>query len=402
MFKEINKVFDFIYQQHVEKASLEVLKTVLAKHADFHQDLVCIHVTGTNGKGSTSKLINDILINSNYQVGLFTSPHMVIANDRIRINNNYISDEDLIYYTNYFYNDIVEYKLNFFQIYVLIALKYFYDKKCDICVIEVGIGGLLDSTNVINGIISIITNINYDHRNTLGDTIVDIAIQKSGIIKENSVTITRVDNPEALAIIEDKVNLAFGSLYKLANVDSQFVGSGQVFTFDNNEYFLNSLAKYQVNNAVIAIKASEVLKKQYAYNITDESIKKALANFEWLGRYEIISEKPRVIVDGAHNIAGIKALINNNSHDMVVIFSALVDKDYSEMLTLLIDNYIEVVFCEFNFNRALKSADLDAFDIEKFSEFDKALGYLTAKHLDKEVLICGSLYFISEIRKYFG
>ena len=149
-------------------------------------------------------MLSDALLANDYKVGLFTSPHMIVANDRIRINNEYISDAHLIFYVNKYYDDILEYELNFFQIYTLIALSYFYDQGCEIAIIEVGIGGLLDSTNVIDGLISIITNINYDHMEKLGTSISEIAYQKAGIIKAQSNVITRVSQKEALAIIKEK------------------------------------------------------------------------------------------------------------------------------------------------------------------------------------------------------
>lgn len=402
MFKKVNEVFDFIYNQHVHKAKIEDLNSILLKYNNFHKDLVYIHTTGTNGKGSTSKLINDILINNDYKTGLFTSPHMLVANDRIRINNNFISDNDLIYYANLFYEDIINYKLNFFQIYVLIALRYFYDNKCDICVIEVGIGGLFDATNVIDGIISIITNVNFDHKDTLGNNLSEIAYQKAGIIKDNNIVITTVNEKEAINVIKNVSTNKHSKLYKIDSVNSKLFNNGLKFNFENKDYYLNSLAKYQINNAIIAIKTSKLLRSEYNYNISDESIDLALSNFMWLGRYEQISKNPNVIVDGAHNIAGIKALINNNSSNMVVIFSVLADKDYKEMLDMLIDHYIEVVFCEFEFNRALSISALSDYNIEKFEKFSDAIKYYENKYPNLDILVCGSLYFISEIRKYFS
>lgn len=401
MFINISETLNFIETQHSSKASPAKLLEVFTKYNNVEKKLKTIHITGTNGKGSTSKMINDILIKANYKVGLFTSPHMIVANDRIRINNKNISDEDLIKYVNLFYDDIVEYNLNFFEIYVLVALHYFYDYNVDLCVIEVGIGGRLDATNVINSIISIITNINYDHMNKLGNTLKEIAFEKSGIIKNGNTTITMVSQKSLLDVIKTQVNINNGQLLALSPVESKLVNGKINFDFADKNYNLNSMAHYQVKNAQIAISAIQVLNNKYCYNIDDKAIYEGLNEFTWIGRFEKISSNPNIILDGAHNIAGIKALIesSNSNKNYVVIFSALKDKDYKEMLQLLVDHFEEVVFCEFDFYRGLHKEDVDSLNVKKFSDFGQSLNYLTTNYPDYDILVCGSLYFISEIRK---
>lgn len=399
-FNDVLSAIDFIENQRANSTDLSIFKQVLAKYDNFQDQLEYVHITGTNGKGSTSKLVNDMLINSNYKVGLFTSPHLIVSNDRIRINNEYISDEDLLIYVNKFYADIIYFQLNFFQIYTLIALAYFYDQKCDIAVIEVGIGGLLDSTNVIDGIVSVITNINFDHTDRLGDSFEAIAYQKSGIIKANKHTVTMVTDQSALALIKDVAVANNNTLVALTPIQSEIINHHQVFTIDNVQYSLNSLAKYQVLNSQIAIEVMKILNDNYGYNVTVESIRQALNEFVWFGRYEKVSEEPLIILDGAHNIAGIKSLIKSTSSDYVVIFSALKDKDYLEMLNLLNGHFKEVVFNQFDFYRALKLEDVsDKF--EKYADFEQALDYVKQKYPNNAILICGSLYFISEVRKQF-
>lgn len=401
MFKNINEALNFIQTRHSRKADQDKLPEVFKQHKNLKKQLKIIHITGTNGKGSTSKMINDILIKGEFKVGLFTSPHMVIANDRIRINNKYISDSDLIYYLNYFYQDIIKFNLSFFEIYLLIAVHYFYDQKVDFCIIEVGIGGRLDSTNVLDGMISIITNISYDHTNKLGNSLKEIAYEKAGIIKKASTTITMVSQAEALTVIKNKVETCKGELISLKPIKSHQNENYLSFVFNGQQYQLNSLAKYQVLNAQIAITTINILQRKYGYKILQSAIYEGLKNFSWIGRFEIVSNKPRIVLDGAHNVAGIKALIESSqdNHKYVVIYSALKDKDYKEMLSLLIDNFEEVVFTQFNFSRALDKSDLENFEIKKFSDFSKGLNYLRQKYPTYDILICGSLYFISEIRK---
>lgn len=399
MIKNINEAFDYIENQRNSNVSLSDFKCLFEKHNNFQNRIDYVHITGTNGKGSTSKMINDALINSDLKVGLFTSPHMIVANDRIRINNENISDENVIFYLNKYYADIEMYRLNFFQIYTLIALSYFVDKNCDIAIIEVGIGGLLDSTNVIESLVSVVTNINLDHTEKLGKSIEEIAIQKSGILKNNSVLITGVKDENALGILSNVAKDKHSKLITINDTNSDIISDKLNFTYNNHNYVLNSLAKYQVENALVSLEVIKYLNEHTRFKISDDNLKQAFENFLWTGRFERICSNPEVIIDGAHNIAGIKALINSDTKDSVVIFSALKDKDYEEMLELLIKNYSEVIFCEFDFYRSLSIEDLENFDIRKFTNINDSIDYMQHKYPNKRIIICGSLYFVSDVRQ---
>lgn len=399
MFDNINDAITYIESKKINSTSLEDFKLIFKKYQNFQNEVKYVHVTGTNGKGSTSKMISDIVSLNNYKVGLFTSPHILVSNDRIRINDINISDEDLLGYINYFYNDIEEFKINFFQIYTLIALKYFYDRNCDLAVIEVGIGGLYDSTNVIDAIVSIITNINIDHTDKLGSSLREIAYQKAGIIKLNKDVVVTVKNQEALSVIKKQSEKLNASLKIINSVESNLLNNKLNFNYKSNDYSLNSLATYQVDNALLSIEAVNILKSKYGFNIDLAKVKLALENFEWIGRFELVSINPEIILDGAHNIAGIKALINSDDQNSVVIFSALKDKDYHEMIKLLKNRYDELVFCEFDFYRSLKITDLSEYDFMKFTNINDSLNYLKNKYPNRRIIICGSLYFISEISK---
>ena len=399
MFDNINDAITYIESKKINSTSLEDFKLIFKKYQNFQNEVKYVHVTGTNGKGSTSKMISDIVSLNNYKVGLFTSPHILVSNDRIRINDINISDEDLLGYINYFYNDIEEFKINFFQIYTLIALKYFYDRNCDLAVIEVGIGGLYDSTNVIDAIVSIITNINIDHTDKLGSSLREIAYQKAGIIKLNKDVVVTVKNQEALSVIKKQSEKLNASLKIINSVESNLLNNKLNFNYKSNDYSLNSLATYQVDNALLSIEAVNILKSKYGFNIDLAKVKLALDNFEWIGRFELVSINPEIILDGAHNIAGIKALINSDDQNSVVIFSALKDKDYHEMIKLLKNRYDELVFCEFDFYRSLKITDLSEYDFMKFTNINDSLNYLKSKYPNRRIIICGSLYFISEISK---
>ncbi len=401
MINNISEALNFIETSHYKTVDQNNLKKVLKLHGNFEKTLKTVHVTGTNGKGSSSKMLSDILINANYKTGLFTSPHMLVATDRIRINNENISNNRLTALVNYFYADIVENKLNFFQIYVLIALRYFYEEKVDIAIIEVGIGGRLDSTNVVNSMVSLITNIGLDHVGKLGDTLEKIAFEKAGIIKANSVVVTSIVQDNLVNIVKDRA-LKLNSKFEHVVVNKSVLVNGQVvFNYNNRDYSLNTKALYQGANAQVVLRVIEQLKDHYGYYISEKAIDNAFINFTWVGRFEQVASNPNIILDGAHNISGIKALIEsaNSNVDYVVIFSAVRDKDYPEMLKLLTDRFDEVVFCEFDFYRALNIEELSDYDIKKFKDFDVALNYLKTKYPNYDILVSGSLYFISEIRK---
>lgn len=403
MIKNISEALSLIEKSHNKGKNQDNLLLILNKHNNFHQDLKTIHITGTNGKGSTSKMLSDILICANYKVGLFTSPYIVEVNDRIRVNSKNISDQDLVDILNYFYQDIIDYQLNFFQIFVLIGLKYFYDQRVDLAVIEVGIGGRLDATNVISSILSIITNINYDHTDKLGESLEEIAREKSGIIKKDSITVTGVVQKNLLEIIRDKSKKLNSDLLIVKKAESKRSKQGLEVTYNNQAYILNTGAKYQGDNARISLAAIKVLKSKYGYKITDKHIQKAFDNFTWVGRYEEVSKNPRVILDGAHNLAGIKALIDSSQENKktVVIFSALPDKAYKEMLDLLLANFEEVVFTTFDFYKSISDKDLQYLNVEKFPSFNEAYKYLISKYPGYDILVCGSLYFVSQVRKEF-
>ncbi len=401
MIDNINQALHFIETSHYKTVDQNNLKNVLKKYENFELNLKTVHVTGTNGKGSTSKMLSDVLINANYKTGLFTSPHMLVANDRIKINNQNISDDRLTALVNFFYDDIVENRLNFFQIYVLIALRYFYEEKVDIAIIEVGIGGRLDSTNVINSMVSLITNIGLDHVGKLGDTLEKIAIEKAGIIKANSITVTSISQHNLLKIVSEQANKLKTKFEHVVINPATIINDQIVFKYKNKDYTLNSKALYQGSNAQVVLRVIEQLNTHYNYHISEDAINSAFKNFTWIGRFEQVASNPNIILDGAHNISGIKALIEsaNSNRDYVIIFSAVRDKDYPEMLELLTNRFAEVVFCEFDFYRALKIEELSEFDIKKFSDFNLALNYLKTKYPNYDILVSGSLYFISEIRK---
>lgn len=397
MFTNIKSALDFIEHQINGDITFEQFQSIYNELAITHKPYT-IHVTGTNGKGSTSKLLSDILSVNDLKVGLFTSPHMDVSNDRLRVNNQNISDEDLLMLINDFYPLIIKHNLNFFQIYTLIALRYFQMMSCDIVIIEVGIGGLLDSTNVIDGDLCIITNVAMDHVEKLGGSLEAITKQKAGIIKEGSTVVTHVNDEALLEILNEVTNDKKAELHVLYDVESEIVNNKQVFTYNKERYTLNSRATYQVKNAQLVLKSCECLERD-GFSITKDSITNSLAQFKWSGRFEVLSEDPYVLVDGAHNLAGIEALIESTDPSSVVIFSAMQDKDYKHMIEVLQAYYHEVVFAEFGYYRGLTFDQIQS--MKTFKSSDEAYTYLIKTHPDHSIIVCGSLYFVSHFRDFW-
>ena len=292
------------------KLGLEVITTLLNTLGNPHQQYKSIHIAGTNGKGSTAAFLAQILIEAGYKVGLYTSPHLIQFNERIKINGKDISELDLI-------NLIAVIKekaeknnlqLTFFEFTTALAFFYFAQQKIDVAVVETGMGGRLDVTNVIQPEVTIITNISLDHQQYLGETKEEIAAEKSGIIKDKAIVVTVEEDKEVLKIIEKKCMEKNAGLFLSDKAWPQEASlERQIFTVKGQEYTIHLLGEHQLQNAALAIKAASLLAERglliSSYNI-QEGFKKAY----WPGRLEIICNEPLVLVDCAHNLAGMQEL----------------------------------------------------------------------------------------------
>lgn len=374
----------------------ELLKILNLNNLDFK----IIHIAGTNGKGSTAININNLLLSLNYKVGLFTSPYIVKFNERIMINNNYISDEELLNLINYIYPIILEYEnknddlVPFFEILFLICLIYFKNQKIDYAVIETGIGGLLDATNVVKPIASIITSIGYDHMASLGDSILDIAKHKAGIIKENTPVFT-ITNGETDDYLKEVANNKNSKLFILKDYssDAKIVTNGTSFTYDDFNFITPLFGLFQANNASLAIAFMK-----YFFNITNEEINKGLSLSYVPGRFEKINN---FILDGAHNISAtlelVKTIKTLKLNHLTCIFSSLKDKRYDLMLKVLdevVDTYIFPKFAD------LRQVEPETFTKYTSKETSIATDISEAITKCKNItLITGSLHFVSACRK---
>ncbi|CCV64477.1 Folylpolyglutamate synthase [Alteracholeplasma palmae J233] len=401
MFKAVSEAIHWVESQprFKEKADLSYLKTALEK-LDLNLDKIKkIHVAGTNGKGSTSAYLSYILLETGVKVGSFTSPYLTQFNERIRVNMIPISDVVLLEYINFMYhfNENLETKLSFFEIITLLSFKYFSDIKVDVMVIEVGIGGLLDSTNITSYDRSVITNIGMDHMKQLGDTKELIAAQKLGIIKSSKdILFSTVDFD--LYDYFYKYTNKIGAQFHWINKKNVKVISEipHVILYENTKYQI-LLGDYQINNALLAI---ETIKSLYP-NISNEVIKNGIEKTKWPGRLEEIL--PHTYIDGAHNMHAIEALINSSrllfeNKKIGVLFSALGDKEFTQMLNALkkiSSNMVVTSFVDFRYK------DLSNLKNEGFNFIEnpiEAYNYLKNSVLDV-IIITGSIHFIGYIRK---
>lgn len=373
---------------------IEEFKDFLNHLGNPQKHLKCVHVAGTNGKGSTSNYIHQVF-SQKYRIGLFTSPYLIKHNDRIRINHEWISDDKIIeYYNNY--NDLwLKYNLSSFEIDMFMAILYFNENNVDFCVFEVGLGGTYDATNVIDSFLSIITNISFDHQEYLGNTLESIASAKAGIIKPNSVFMT-LDKQHASLYQEicHNLNTKCFILNELPNkIESDFIK----YSYLEYDVELSTDSSYQLANSFLALNAILEIKKEYP--ISKEEILKGLKQAKWSGRFELICDKPKIIVDGAHNVAGIKALVETlkNYPKVKILFSALKDKEYQEMIRLLSQVTNEIYVTQFSFYRALEKEELKKLDSIYVESATKLID--ENRDYDGLIVICGSLYFISSILK---
>ncbi len=364
-------------------------------------DLRVIHVAGTNGKGSVSNYISTVLEWSKYKVGLYTSPFLITHNDRFRVNHQPISDEKLLFYINKSIPYWSKYNLTMFEIDTLIAIWFFLDEKVDWAIFEVGLGGRLDATNVVLPEVSVITTIGFDHMDFLGDTLAKIAYEKAGIIKHNVPVVTFNKDKEVFDVIETVALQQQAPIVltkKIRSIKQELFR--QQFEYDSQEITLSSGAAYQRLNAALAYETIKLLQKKYS-KIRDEHILSGLEASTWPGRFDAISKNPLIVVDGAHNTEGIEALVENFKQlpkPIVVVFAALKDKQTKEMLEIL-DKHAQFVFVtEFNFYRA-QQAKLLAYKSEYtvIEDYKEAIDRAISLSDGGTVMVCGSLYFISQV-----
>lgn len=407
------------------RPGLDRIQALLNRVDNPEKKVPVIHVAGTNGKGSTVAYLRSILIEAGVTVGSFTSPYIEEFNERIAIDAKPILDSALIHYVQKYQSIVAELDkepsisgITEFEILTAIMLDYFADEKIDVAIVEVGLGGLLDSTNVVEPILTAITTIGYDHMEILGDTLNEIAQQKAGIIKKNVPIVTgKITKGPLIEIVEKAAAetakvYRFGEEYQVDYLRRDTIW-GELFNFTDHAGKLSSLkvpllGRHQVENAGVAIELFHLYCEQQGLPFEERIIQRGLSKAQWPARMEKISDEPLIVMDGAHNGHAIKRLVENvkrefRDYNIKILFSALETKDIDQMLALLseIPN-VQIYLTTFEYPNALDLSRFDKADsrFEVVSLWQFGLGELLEDMgSDDLLLITGSLYFVSEVRQ---
>lgn len=372
-----------------------------------HAGLKIIHVAGTNGKGSTCAMLSSILTDAGYKTGLYTSPHLIEYTERLKINGKDISQNEFAELIFQIINTAEENNIpaTEFELLTVAGFLYFEKQNVDYVILETGLGGRLDATNVVNPILSIITSIDFDHTDRLGNSLEEIAFEKSGIIKNKISVITPFDN-NGLDVIK---NTASEKQSELILADySKYIINQNIIKTDDNEYEVSLLGLWQTQNLCLVLNAVKVL-NQNGLNVTESNVKNGLKTTKWNGRLQFIKEKS-IILDGAHNLSGAKLLLESLNYyfpnkKRIWIYSSLSTKDYNSIIEILFSPEDIVICTKSNSNAAVlpeilsekiknkkqsnavyhKSNLIDAINLSN--------DLLTSEHI---IIIAGSLYTVGE------
>lgn len=427
-----SEAIDYIYDltKYGIKLGLKNINYLLYLLGEPHKKLKIIHVAGTNGKGSTCSSISSILQSDGYKVGLYTSPHLVDFAERIKINHKPIDRkkvsellERIKPYIEKVANTPSYNHPTFFEVITSMAFLYFFEEQVDFLVLEVGLGGRLDATNVCEPLISVITHIDYDHMDQLGNSLQEIAREKGGIIKPEGIVISSNQYEEVYneikKIAEEKNSLIYSVgreiNYKIVKSDIK----GVIFDLKGiyHEYknlHTPLLGRHQADNSATAITAIEALKIR-GVNITEKAIRVGLEKVKWTGRLEIIQHKPILILDGAHNPNGVKVVRDAlkeifSYHRLILVLAIFADKDYKKMIQIIVPNADLIIATKTENSRAT-SPRIIAKEAAQYIDQNKIIVTenipqaincaLSNSKEDDLICITGSLYTVGEAKRYF-
>ena len=399
------------------KLGLETIQGILLSLGNPQNRYKVVHVAGTNGKGSVASALAGILHDAGYKVGLYTSPHLVRFNERICIDNQPIADADVVRaYEQVHQIPKGDREPTFFEFATAMALYEFGRQNVDWAVIETGMGGRLDATNVVRPELTVITNISLEHQEYLGETIPQIAAEKAGIIKPRIPVVTGVDQEDAVAAIALAAAAHAAPLYRLnADFHPEPSGGGE-FThvgIENTwQHMRTGLAgRYQLDNAAMVLAACELLNRNNA-RVPVAAIRSGLAQNRWPGRLEIVSTSPFVIIDGAHNLAAAQNLAvflkeEMSERDLTLVIGILDDKPYREILGTLLPICRKTILTSPKIHRALSVETLyectrgTAAEITVIPDVADAVRHAMENAEDNEAIcIAGSLYVVGEAKAY--
>ena len=423
----IDNVLDELFSLRTGKRreNIDDLKLIYALLGKPCNSVKVIHIAGTNGKGSTATFLENILLEAGYNVGKFTSPHILRYNERILYNRQMIEDEEII--KNYhLLKQVIEnckrenenFKniyLNFFEITTFIALMFFAKKNPDFLVIETGLGGRLDATNIINSDIALITNITFDHTAILGNSLKEIAYEKAGIIKNRELCIYADSLPELEEEINKKTENSINIIKKYNDMEIELDKTNYktLIKFQNNEFILPLFGKFQANNFLLAYETAKF------HNIDNETIQNGVNKVYWPARFEFFSVEPPVILDAAHNDDSIRKLIENlteiyKRNEVIIITSLLETKDFEKVFTKL-EKITDKIFITSlkDTVHGLSSAEIREkmislnipvdgiiFEDNILTAYKSAMNIIKGKNSGyKAIVICGSFFEIAKFNR---
>lgn len=397
---------------------LDTIRNILRGLGNPQDNFHAVHIAGTNGKGSIASALSTILQTAGYKVGLYTSPHLVKFNERICINNTPISDDNVIAaYKAVKHVHHGDREPTFFEFSTAMAFYEFGKSNVDWAVIETGMGGRLDATNIIKPALSIITNISLEHKIYLGNTIAEITREKGGIIKNAVPVVTGVKQKNATSVLKDIAELQSAPFYRFGNDFHIRRTRHQRFNYFGIDHVWRNIhtgliGRHQVDNAALVLAACEVLNKKHL-NLSFQNISDGLKRNRWPGRLEVVSSSPLIILDGAHNFMAARNLSkhfaeNLSFRNITMVIGILDDKPYETMMKTLLPHCKKVILTRAKIDRALDptrlypTAKKILSDIHIIPDVDKAVIYAIENASPTDVIcIAGSLYVVGETKELF-
>ncbi|MEN8246049.1 MAG: folylpolyglutamate synthase/dihydrofolate synthase family protein [Thermodesulfobacteriota bacterium] len=407
----------FALQRFGIKLGLATIRNILKNLGNPQNRYDCIHIAGTNGKGSIASGLSTILQAAGYRVGLYTSPHLIDFNERIIVNSRQISDKRVVEaYRRVKNAHKGKRQPTFFEFTTAMALDEFAHQGVEWAIIETGMGGRLDATNMVKPAVSIISNISLEHRMYLGNTIAEIAGEKGGIIKYRTPVVTGARQPDAVSVLESLAEQKKAPLYRFGkdfrvrrNKDQTFNYYGADHTWRHLK--INLVGPHQVDNAGLVLAACEALLRKKRVNITEDHVRKGLNTINWPGRLEIVGQSPRILLDGAHNLAAARNLArflrdSLPKTSITLVAGILDDKPYKAMLLPLMKLCKRVIVTRPAIDRALEPDVLYGVakqvvrNVRQFPNVEEAVNFAvkTAKP-DEVICIAGSLYVVGEAKQ---
>ena len=396
---------------------LENIEWILSLVGNPHRCIKTVHIAGTNGKGSAASMLSRMLQEQGYKVGKYTSPHLASFTERISVNEVEISEDEVTSIANELRtragNAEEKRFFTYFDFTTALAFEFFYKQRTDICVIETGLGGRLDSTNVILPLVSIITNVDYDHMDYLGNDISGIAREKAGIIKKGVPVITGADGA-ALEVIEEAAHSAGSAAFVLGR-DFNYTKEGdQRMTYEGmktrmENIFVNLRGDHQLGNGALALAAVECL-EQAGFPVSEGAMRNGLGRVQWPGRLEVLSERPTIVIDGAHNVHGARSLKHYllghyTDKKKILVFGVMKDKAYEDILKEILPLFDIVILTRPDIERALSPRELEklvpgARVTQRVKEGLKEARDIAAD--EDLIVVTGSIFTIGEARSIAG